>query len=113
MTLKNLALAWIDYKTASGIVPKTWIINPLKMYKISDDVINFIEKTMKTCRVELTAGWRSLAEAKIQRDELFIIAMIPLNHLFRKCTARHKLSKSQEKINHLMYVDDIKLFAEK
>ena len=37
------------------------------MYKISDEVIKFIEKTMKTWKVELTAGGRSLAEAKIQR----------------------------------------------
>ena len=37
--------------------------------------------------------------------------MMPLNHILRKCTAGYKLSKSQEKINHLMYMDDIKLFA--
>ena len=35
------------------------------MYKISDIVINFIEKTTKTWRVELIAGGKSLAEAKI------------------------------------------------
>ena len=34
------------------------------MYKIS--VIKFIEKTMKTCKVELTAGGRTLA--KVQRS---------------------------------------------
>ena len=34
-----------------------------------------------------------------------------LNHILRKCTAGYKLSRSQEKVNHLMYVDDIKLFA--
>ena len=28
-------------------------------------------------------------------------------------TAGYKLSRSQEKINHLMYMDDIKLFAKK
>ena len=37
--------------------------------------------------------------------------MMPLNHILRKCTAGCKLSRSQEKINHLMYMDDIKLFA--
>ena len=31
---------------------------------------------------------------------------MPLNH-----TGGYKLSRSQEKINHLMYMDDIKLFA--
>ena len=37
--------------------------------------------------------------------------MMPLNHIFRKCTAGYKLSKLKEKINHLIYMDDIKLFA--
>ena len=36
------------------------------MYKISDEVINFIDKTMKTWRVDMTGG-RRLAEAKTQR----------------------------------------------
>ena len=75
------------------------------MYKISHEIINIIEKTMKTWRVELTAGGRSLAEAKIQRDIfkgdalsplLFIIGMIPPNHIFRKGTAVYKLSRSQK-----------------
>ena len=36
---------------------------------------------------------------------------MPLNHLLRKCTAGYKLSRSQEKINRLMYMDDIELSA--
>ena len=90
------------------------------MYKISHETINLIKKNMKNWRVELTAGGKSLAETKIQRGIfqgdtlsplLFIIAMMPLNHILRKCTAGYKLSRSQEKVNHLMYMDDIKLFA--
>ena len=76
------------------------------MYKISDEVINFIEKTMKAWRVELTAAGKNLAETKIQSGIfqgdalsplLFIIAMMPLNHILWKCTARHQITKSQEK----------------
>ena len=37
--------------------------------------------------------------------------MMPINYLLRKCTGEYKLSKSQEKIDHLMNTDDIKLFA--
>ena len=33
---------------------------------------------------------------------------MPLNHILRKCLVGYKLSKSQEKTNHLMYMDDIK-----
>ena len=88
--------------------------------KISHETINFIEKNMKNWRVELTAEGKIWAETKIQRGIfqrdalsllLFIIAMMPLNHILRKCTAGYKLSRSQEKINHLMYMDELKLFA--
>ena len=79
-----------------------------------------MDKTMKTWRVELTAEGRSLSEAKTQKGIfqgdalsplLFIIVMIPLNHTLRKCTAGYKLSRLHEKINHLIYMDGIKLFA--
>ena len=37
--------------------------------------------------------------------------MMPLNHIIRKCTGGYNLSESQENINHLIYIDDIKLFV--
>ena len=37
--------------------------------------------------------------------------MMRFNHLLRKCTAGYKLSSSQVKINDVIYIDDIKLFA--
>ena len=75
----------------------SWIINCIKMYKISHEIINFMDKTMKTWRVELTVGGRSLSETNIQRSifqyglshSLFIIAMMPLNHIPRKYIARY------------------------
>ena len=96
---KNLATKWhIDYKMAYDMVLQSWIINCPTMYKISNEVINFIKKTMKTWRVELIAGGKSSAETKIQRESpsplLFIIAIMPLNHIIRKCTAGYKLTKS-------------------
>ena len=71
-------------------------------------------------RAELTEGGQSLAKLKIQRGIfqgdalsplLFVIAMLPLKHTLRICTAGQTLSKEQEKINHLMYMDDIIPFA--
>ena len=82
----------------------SWIINCLKMYQIYHEVISFKDETIKTWREELTAGGRSFAEAKIQRGIfqgdalsplLFIIAMLLLNHMLRKCTAGYKFSSSK------------------
>ena len=109
---KNLAMASIDYKKANDMVSHSWIINSLKMYKISDGVINFIDKTMKTRRVELTAAGRKLAEAKIQRGIfqgdalsplLFIITMMPLNHIIKNAQLDTNLVDRRKKL--------IKLFA--
>ena len=60
-------------------------------------------------------GGKSWVDVKLQRgifkgDILFVIAIMPLNHIHRKCSGGYKLYKSQGKINHLMYMDDIKLF---
>ena len=90
------------------MVPQRWIIN-CRNHKHYG----------KIWIVELTAGENYLAEAKIQRDIfqgdalsllLFVIAIMPLNQILRKCAARYKLSKSQKKMNHLMYKDN-KLFG--
>ena len=75
---KNLAMAWIDNKKVYDMLPQSWILHSLKMYKISHEVINFIEKTMKTWRVELTARGRSIAETKIQRGIFQGDALSPL-----------------------------------
>ena len=78
----------------------------------------FNDKSLE--QLELKAGGKSLAKVKIQRDVfrgdtlsplLFVIAMMPFNHILRKCTGEYKLSKLHEAINHLMYMDDINQFA--
>ena len=69
---------------------------------------------MKTWREEWTARvQRGIFKRDALSPLLFIIATMPLNHILRKCTAGYKLSRLQVKINHLMYMDNIKLFSKK
>ena len=37
--------------------------------------------------------------------------MMSLTYILRKCTRGYKFTKSQEKINRLMYIDDFKIFV--
>ena len=62
-------MAWIDSKNAYDMVPQSWILHSHEMYKIPDQIVQFIEKTMQTWRVEMTG------EVKIQK-----------RHIPRRCT---------------------------
>ena len=75
---------------------------------------------MENWRVGLIAVSQTLVEVKIQRGifqsdsllpQLFVIAMMSLNNVLRKCTGYYQFSKSQEKIYSFMYMDGINVFA--
>ena len=100
------------------MVAQNWIMNCLKRYKTSDEIIHFIEKKHDNLESGIGSKRKKLKNQrrKFQADAqspLSIIAMLPLNHILKKCTAGYKLGKSQEKINPLMHMDKIKLFMTK
>ena len=94
-------MAWICYQKIYDIVPQTLIRERLKIYKLSDKIINLIE-IMKNCQVELTETEQTLTDLKIQREVfhgdslsllLIIITMMPFNHILRKSIADYKFTK--------------------
>ena len=120
MRKKNLSMGWVDYRKAYDMVPHSWILECLKSLGISDNIQRFLEKTMKTWRVELTCVNQQLGEVNIKRGIfqgdtlsplLFVVAMIPLTHVLRKMKSGYEFTKNKEKINHLLYMDDLKLYA--
>ena len=91
---ENVAMAWIDNENANDMIMQSWIVGFLKMYNISDKVINLISETMKNWKVKLTVGELAFAEVKIQRGFfqgnmlsplLFVITMILFNCILKKC----------------------------
>ena len=101
------------------MVSDSWILDCLKMFKISNKIINFITEAMKKIESGIYS-WRK----NFTRDEN------PEWHLPWKCAFAitncnnndvtqlhakevHKLTKSQEKINHLKCMDNIILFAKR
>ena len=74
---------------------------------------------MKTWRVELICNNENLGEEEIKRGIfqgdslaplLFVIALIPLTQILKATRHCYSLA-NKEKINHLLYMDDLKLYA--
>ena len=90
------------------------------MFRVTEKVQGFLKETMKTWRVELTCGNNNLGEVNIRRGIfqgdslsllLFVVALIPLTHVLRSCVAGYEFASNGQKINHLMFMDDLKLYA--
>ena len=77
-----------------------------QMYKISIEIIRFIENTLENCRVKQRAVGKTLSVAKIEKGVIkgymlsplqFVLAMMPLNRILRKFTGRYNIHISKEK----------------
>ena len=111
-------MAWVDYKKAYDMVPHSWIIKCLKMAQVPQNVTSFLQRSMRNWKTELTSCGESLGTVNIKRgifqgDSLspliFVICMIPLSKVLRKAKAGYRLG--DVKINHLLFMDDLKMFA--
>ena len=115
----NLAMAWIDYRKAYDFVPHSWILRCLDMLGIADNVRSFLEKSIKKWKLLLTSNGSDLCEVDFnrgifQRDSLspliFVICMIPLSLLLRNVKTSYEWGRKEFKLNHLLFMDDLKLF---
>ena len=104
-------MGWIDYKKAFDMIPHSWILKCLDIFKVVDN----IKRLMR-----LTSGNEILGSVKIKRGIfqgdslsplLFIIALIPLSFVLRKVKAGYQFSRSSPVINHLLFMDDLKFFG--
>ena len=75
---------------------------------------------MEKRKVMLCSGNSELGEVEIrggifQGDSLsslvFVLALIPLSLILRKAKAVYEFSERKEKINHLLFIDDLKLYS--
>ena len=115
----NLSMAWIDYK-AFHMIPHSWLIKRLELYGAEENTIRFLKNTMPNWKTILTSSGTRLAEVNIirgifQGDSLSplpcIVAMIPMTRVLERMEVGYQLKKGGSRINHLMFMDDIKLFG--
>ena len=120
---KNLTMAWIDYRKAYDSIPHSWILKVMNMYKVHPMVRGFIESSMSKWKTNMTlvhkegtleTGPISIKRGIFQGDSLspllFTMSMNPLSKELQKTGYGYKLD-DQTTINHLFYVDDLKLYG--
>ena len=75
---------------------------------------------MKNWKLELTSVGVSLGEVNVRRGIfqgdslsplLFVICMVPLTMVLRKVNFHYELGDKVTRLNHLLFMDDLKLFA--
>ena len=118
--LTNLSTAWIDYKKACDMVPHSWILKCLEMVGAAKKMISIVSNSMVNWKTVLTSGGMTLGKVDIRRGVfqgdslsplLFIMIMLPLTLVLRKMRAGYKLAKDMKPINHLLFMDDLKLYG--
>ena len=116
----NLHVAWIDYKKAFDSLPHSWIQKCLEMLGISGSIRQFLAQAMKSWNTELTVNGQQIGQVRIRRGIfqgdslsplLFIVAMIPLTINLRDTGLGYQTSKQAQRISHLLYMDDLKLYG--
>lgn len=116
----NLAMSWIDYKKAYDMAPHSWINKCIDMFGISKNIGNLIKSSMKEWQTVLTCNRNTLGTVEIKRGIfqgdtlsplLFILIMIPLSLVLRKTKLGYQMSNGSQRINHLLFMDDLKLYA--
>ncbi|XP_044760812.1 uncharacterized protein LOC123318260 [Coccinella septempunctata] len=121
--LKNLSMAWIDYRKAFDSVPHTWLLQVLQIYKINPRAIQLLKHLMTTWRTKLTVKHETLSyqtgEIRIARGifqgdsfspSWFCAAMNPISSMLNRSAYGYAID-SNTILSHLFYVDDLKLFA--
>ena len=115
-----LSMAWIDYKKAYDMVPHSWILEMLKLTKVAGNIGRLISASMSKWRTMLSASGQSLGFVDIRRGIfqgdsfsplLFVLIMVPLTMIMRKEKMGYVFSPYNLKINHLLFMDDLKIYA--
>ena len=112
----------IVYKKAHDMVPQSLIVECLGVVGVSEQIKHFFSKSMKAWKVDLTCNNQFLDGVVMKREIfqgyslsslLFVLCLIPLTLVLVKSEREYQFLSNKDKINHLLFMDDLKLYAKK
>ena len=90
------------------------------MFGIANNIQDFLNNRMKSWKLELNASGKTLGEVDIRRGIfqgdslsplLFALCMAPLTWLLTRGKNGYEWGNKGFRLNHLLFLDDLKLFA--
>ena len=122
---KNLFCIWMDYKKAFDSVPHDWLLKALGFAKVPPDIIEAIERLSKgwetKATLQATNGTIGADSIKYRRGILqgdslsvilYVLSVNPALFLLERTQQGYELGEAfRQIINHLFFVDDLKLYA--
>ena len=116
----NLAMVWLDYQKAYDMITHSWISECLEVLGVAENTKNFLVNSINKWKLELVSNGLSLGNVEIWRVSfqgdslptlLFVLCMVPLSLILRKVKFHYEFGDKKTRINHLLFMDDLKLFA--
>ena len=122
---RNLVSVWLDYRKAFDSIPRSWLLEALKLTKVPGVIINAIKNLTKSwCTIlTLSSETETLTTEPIkflkvifQRDSLSVMLSVlclnPLSFLLNKCKGYSCGRARKLHHTHNFFVDDLELYSQ-
>jgi hypothetical protein len=121
---KNLSIVWIDYQKAFDSVPHSWVKKSIELLGVNSKIFRFCKLSvgkwntrlhLKTKQEVMQSQHIQIRRGIFQGDSLspliFCIALIPLTNELNRTECGYRIHRTDRKISHLLYMDDLKLLG--
>ena len=100
------------------MVPHSWFLKILELVGTARDITELLKRSMQSSRMVMFSGKNKLGKVNIRRGIfqgdslsplLFVVALIPVTIILRTLKQGYSIGKAKERLNHLLFMDDLKL----
>ena len=102
------------------MVPHSWLLKILELVGTARDITELLKRSMQSWRMVMFSGKNKLGKVNIRRGIfqgdslsplLFVVALIPVTIILRTLKQGYSFGKGKERLNHLLFMDDLKLYG--